>query len=286
MEQQKNNKVIYFHVGLGKTASTYLQYKVFPKFKGIYYIQRTRYGNYPSIIEQTNYDKYLISREFDRQFEREVRKMAAHYPDANIIIVLRRNDSWLASQYRRYVKNGGYKSFGEFVDIENNQGHWDRKEGFFSQKLKLIEELFPNKPLVLFHEELKKDPFSFIDRIAKYTGTEYEKNKININPQHKSYSEKQLKVIKRISKKIFPRERKEIQNKTLHYISFRSRWLLCHLILYSAALIPSKWVPEETIIDQGELEKIKNFYKDDWSKCIEFAKEKSFDPSVVEILNS
>ncbi|MFO8236037.1 MAG: hypothetical protein R6U04_11610 [Bacteroidales bacterium] len=279
------NKEIYFHVGLGKTASTYLQYKVFPKFKGIYYIQRTRYEKYPKIIEQTNHKTYLISREFDRQFEREVRRMASHYPYASIIIVLRRNDSWLASQYRRYVKNGGYKSFGEFVDIENNQGHWDLKEGFFHKKLQLIEEIFPNKPLVLFHDELKNDPFSFIDRIAKYTGAEYEKNKIDINPQHKSYSTKQLKVLKRISTKIFPREKKEIKNKTLHYINFRSRWLLCHLILYAAYLLPKKWFLDEKIIGNEELEKIKAYYYDDWSKCIEFAKEKSFDPTAVDALS-
>lgn len=285
MEITKNRKEIYFHVGLGKTASTYLQYKVFPKLKGIYYIQRTRYNKYPLIIKKTNYNKYLISREFDRQFEKEVKKMASLYPNAKIIIVLRRNEGWLASQYRRYIKNGGNRSMQEFIDIEKNQGRWDRQEAFFYKKLQLIDENFTNKPLVLFHEELKKSPFSFIDRIAKYTGTNYDKNKINIKPRHKSYNTKQLKVIKRISKTLSLPDRKEHKTKIARYINFRTRWLFCHLILYAASLIPSKWTPEETIIDDDTLKKIREFYADDWSKCIEFAKEKSFDPTVVNALS-
>jgi len=45
-------KEVYFHVGLGKTASTYLQYQLFPKLKGIKYFQRSSYKRYHKIIEK------------------------------------------------------------------------------------------------------------------------------------------------------------------------------------------------------------------------------------------
>jgi hypothetical protein len=182
------------------------------------------------------------------------------------------------------VKNGGHKSFKQFVDINDNQGKWDKKEVFFYPKLQLIEELFTNKPLVLFHDELKKDPYSFFDRIANYTGTTYNRGLINVNPQHKSYSEKQLKVIKKASRFLFPNDLKKTNSKTLHYMRFRSRWLLCHLILYSAQLFPNSWVPNETIINKQELEQVRNHFQEDWENCIWFARTKSFDPTVVDVL--
>ncbi len=44
-----NDYQIYYHVGLGKAASTYLQNRVFPVLEGIRYVHRDRYrhtGNY------------------------------------------------------------------------------------------------------------------------------------------------------------------------------------------------------------------------------------------------
>ena len=37
MTQQSSEKEVFFHVGLGKTATTYLQYQFFPKLRGIHY---------------------------------------------------------------------------------------------------------------------------------------------------------------------------------------------------------------------------------------------------------
>ena len=268
MEQQRNGLELYCHVGLGKTASTYLQYRFFPKLKGIYYIQRTKYRKFSGIIEFTNYSKYLVSREFDRQFEREVRKIAEKYPDARIIIVLRRNDSWIASQYRRYVKNGGTQPFENFLDLENDQGLWKQKDVYFYPKLELVKELFPHPPLVLLHDELKKDPYAFFDRIAQYTGTTYDRNSIVINPSHKSYSTKQLKILQRVASVLFPREWKGSRKRWKHYIRFRSRWLLLHLVLYVAALLPESLAGRDPLISPDQLERVQEFFKEDWDKCL------------------
>lgn len=279
---QKKKPEIYFHVGLGKTASTYLQYKLFPKLKGIHYIQRTRYNDYPSIIEKHSDDKFLISREFDRQFIRETGKMAEYDPDARIIVVLRRNDSWIASQYRRYVKNGGFKSFDAFLDLENNRGYWEREEVLFYPKLKFLEDHFNHKPLILFHDELKSNPWKFFQRIAEYTGTTYDKNQVSVRPSHKSYNTKQLLIIRNLSKKLFKKDKVEGKTKLQHYIKFRSRWLLCHLILYGAKIIPSNIEQREEIIPKSSMEKVKSYYAEDWQQCLDFAREKSYDPTALE----
>jgi hypothetical protein len=145
-------KQILFHVGLAKTASTWLQQKVFPKFHGIYYVKNTSYHRYASIINQSRHPKYLVSREFDRQLEREVSRFAALYPEAHPFIVLRRHDSWIASQYRRRMKNGFGLPFEDFIDLDRDQGCWKQSDLYLLPKLHILERYFSQKPLDLFYK--------------------------------------------------------------------------------------------------------------------------------------
>ncbi len=272
MEQA--GKLVFFHVGLGKTASTYLQYKVFPKLKGICYIQRTRYKKSPEIIKHKSNKKFLVSREFDRQMEREVSHFSKHFPQTMPIIILRRQDSWIASQYRRFVKNGRPFSFKEFFDVDNDTGVWKKKELFFREKIRILEKYFKNKPLVLFHDDLKKNPWEFIDRIAIYTGATYNKDAISLAPSHKSYNIKQLIILRKISRAIGIKRIKPKNNLLLKWLAYRYRWLLCHLVLYIAYFIPYQLKKEDVLIPPEELEKIKDYYEYDWQECLKYAGKK------------
>jgi len=265
-----NQKEVFFHVGLGKTASTYLQYQFFPKLKGIKYFQRSKYKRYAKIIEQSNWNRYFFSREFDRQFEKEVTGIAQHYPHAGIIIILRRHDSWMASQYRRYVKNGGHKSFGDFFHLHDENGEWQSKDVYFYPKLQLIDKLFHKKPLVLFHDDLKKDPLAFFDKMANYLGASYDKNKVSLSPVHKSYNLKQLLIMRRLGGLLFRKRKPASKHNFVNYIRYRSRWLFCHGVLYAAPLLPNSLTKNQELINPAFLQEIKDYFTDDWQKCIEF----------------
>lgn len=264
-------KQVFFHIGLGKTASTYLQYKFFPKLRGIYYIQRTKYKKSPRIIARKNHHKFLVSREFDRQMERETKWFAGFYPHAKIIIILRQQDQWIASQYRRYIKNGGFLPFNQFIDLQNNEGIWDPKELEFYQKLLQVERTFGSKPLVLFHKDLKKDPHAFFNQICEFTGTSYDPNEIVLNPSHKSYSEKQLIILRKINRFLFSRHPRPIKNRIIHWLRFRSKWLFLHLLLYIIQLVPQAVTRNEVLIPEQDLNNIKSYYREDWDKCIQYA---------------
>ena len=264
------NKRIYFHVGLAKTGSTFLQNNFFPKLQNIKYISTHKYRKCIDIINKTNYDSYLISREFDRQLEEEVKKILSHFPDTKIIIVFREHRKWISSQFKRFSKNGYHFKFEKFYNNEN-LGYWKNEDMIYMNKLKIINKYSNHDPLVLNFEELKTNPDSYLSKIAQFTNSTFNKNSISLNVVHKSYSEKQLvflkgfcKIFKSKPPKYYP------NNKLKHWLYFRPWWLLFHLVMYFAILLPKKLVVKKPLIDNKYLDKTMKKYIDDWKEVLKY----------------
>lgn len=273
---QPNHPEVFFHLGLGKVASTYLQYAFFPKLKGIYYIQRTRYRNTKSIVDKNQGKRFFVSREMDQQLEAEVKLFAEQFPNTKAILLLRRHDDWIASQYRRHIKNGSPIPFEEFIDIDQDKGWWPKSELYFYPKIKIIERYFNSKPLVLFYEDLKKDPYQFMDKIAAFLGASYERENVSLASIHTSYNETQLKIMRNAAGVLFKKEPNWSKNRLLLWFQRRGRLLLCYLILYPAKLIPKSWVSKEPLIPIEERARIKEAFKEDWESCKNYASSNNF----------
>ncbi len=257
---------VYFHVGLGKTGSKYLQFIFFPALKGIKYIHMTRYRKSKEIIKRVGSGKFLVSREFDRQFEKEIEWFSADFPDAGAIMVLRRHDEWILSQYKRYIKNGHRFSFDELFNL-NNTGFFKIEHMLFYEKIKFLESHFTKKPLVLLYDELRNNPKSFLDKIAIYTGTTYDKSKIGFSKKHASYSEKQLKFIYVLSKHINLIAGDSKLKKYLFVYPIR------YPVLYLSKYVPDSLAPNVNLMPEKEkLIEIKEFFREDWEKCVEYIK--------------
>ena len=259
-----SEKEIYFHVGLAKTGSTFVQNNFFPKLKNIKYISTHKYKRCIDIIKKTNYKSYLISREFDRKLDEEVRKVLKHFPQTKIIIVFREHKKWISSQFKRYSKNGWHWDFEEFYNNENT-GYWKRDDMIYFDKLKIISKYSKSRPLVLNFDELKTNPHSYLEKISNFTNSNYIKDDISLNVVHKSYSEKQLVFLKEFCK-IFKSTppRYYAKNKLKHWLFFRPWWLLYHLVMYFAILLPKSLVVKKPLINQKYLQNTMNKYKDDW----------------------
>jgi len=260
-------KEIFFHVGTGKTGTTFLQYRVFPKLMGIYYIQRTRYKKAIKIIGNTQFGKYLISREFDQQLEDEVRSFSSKYRDVAPIIVFRRHDDYIASQYRRFVKNGFRGSFQEFFDLENDEGLFKKIDLNYSHQIGILEKYFTREPIVLFYDDLRTDPVAFISNLTNKMGTAINISNVNLTRKHTSYSEKQLKAIRYIGRYINIRKRRIFRNGLLQLLFSYFLGMVRYSTLLIAALLPEKIFSDQPLIADQELQQVKDYFNEDWLKC-------------------
>jgi hypothetical protein len=266
---------IYFHVGLGKVASTYLQYQFFPKLQGIRYIQRTQYRKAPDLIQQEQAPKYLVSREFDRQLPEEVKWFGQYFQHVKPILLLRRHDAWIASQYRRYLKNGGRASLEGFLDLEHDQGRWRLAEVRFMPYIQALEQQFSFKPLVLFHEDFKADPQAFFQRLAGEMGVTYDLDRIDLQPSHTSYTDKQLRFMRKYGSYLFRSGRILPQQPLARWLKRRSEMLLSYTLLYSSQLLPEAWVQDEELYPAEYLRAIRQYFQEDWEACRAYARQQA-----------
>jgi len=249
-----------------------LQHRVFPYFKDIFYIPTTRYKKSIKIIEAKKHLRYLVSREFDQQLEQEVKWFSQNYPNAKPIIVFRRHDSYIASQYRRFVKNGFRGNFQDFFNL-NNSGYFKKHDLDFSRQIKILEEHFTHKPLVLIYEDLKSNPKQFINKLSDEIKAPVDLKDVNFNKKHTSYSEKQLKAVIAVGKHINLLKRRVFKNSILHFFWKLYLESIRYSILYTSKLIPKKFFSSKPLISKKELEEVRNFYEKDWEHCLIYSQK-------------
>ena len=258
-----SGKTVYFHVGLGKTGSTFLQQEVFPKLDGIHYVGPQQYKKVARIVSQSRQSKILVSREFDKQLEEELRSFCEQISNVKVIVCFRRQDEWMASQYRRRVKNGWLMSFHEFIDVEQNTGYWKAEELYYQPKVELIRSITGNDPLVLVYDELRDDPQAYLKRISDFIGIKLPQN-ISFKPRHRSFSDKQLIVLQTFCRKFVRSVPRGRSNKLMHWLLYRPVWAFYHIVLYAAKFIPWSLISRKELIISDELEAVKRFFEEDW----------------------
>jgi len=251
-------------VGTGKTGTTYLQYRVFPKLEGIQYIQRTKFRRYPQLIAKSNSERILLSREFDQQLEREIKAFTRHYPDTTPIIVFRRHDSYIASQYRRFVKNGFTGSFTDFFDLDRDEGYFKQIDLNYQHQVELLKKYFTQPPLIFIYEDMRENPTAFFQIMAKAMGAQLNIDDINLNRKHTSYSLKQLKFIKQTGRRINLRKRRVFSNSILHFFWKIYMGAIRYSVLYLGRVLPDSRFDDTPLIDPRELERVQAAYAEDW----------------------
>ncbi len=266
------NPEIFFHIGLGKTGTTFLQYRAFPFFSGLEYIQRTRFRKAKEIIRTSSSSRFFISFECDQQLEDVAKDWAMTFPDTRPIIVFRRHDSWIASQYRRFVKNCHVKEFKELYHLDGSSGLFKEKDLLFYPMVEMLELTFNKRAIVLLYDDMRADPKGFITNMAAMMGSDIDLSKVNFSNKHSSYSEKQLKGLRASQKYINLKKKVIFKNRTMEFFRKTAVNGTRYLILAVSRFVPDSKFSEKPLVTEGELSALREVFASDWDKIVERAK--------------
>ena len=96
MKQEYEDIEVFFHVGVERTGTKYLQKTIFPDYESVHFINRNRYHKATQIIAKREHKRYLVSMELNLSphFEEEVKSFSNTFPNAKTIMVLRPHEKW------------------------------------------------------------------------------------------------------------------------------------------------------------------------------------------------
>jgi len=163
---------IIIHVGLHRTASTFLQREVFPKMKSINFICQDNmplrdlvlnaylsHGKVNLISEEglSGYSQKTIKQATRAQIAKRLSKL---FPDAEIILVTRNVDDWLLSMYKAFCNKPSIKYEKWIKRIPESDKDIDAY-------IKILNKLF-KRVLVIPFNLLKEDTYKFVRTICNF----------------------------------------------------------------------------------------------------------------------
>jgi hypothetical protein len=184
--------------------------------------------------------------------------------------VLRRHDKWLKSKYKYHIRKNGRLTFNEFFNLDDT-GRMSVDELRFMSKIEFLQSQFKHRPLVIFQEELAAAPEKVFELLATELNATITK-KIPTKKIKSAYSNKQLKSLLRFNQR-FPYKRLSKENpEFIRFLHKKYRQLILHSIAYFAKFFPEPSdEKEQELIPGDKLQKIRDYFSEDWNKAQEYA---------------
>ena len=257
----KQGKTIYYHVGLEKTGSTFLQKNVFPQLKGITYIPKKHYKHFLNHSAAYPAGNYLVTHEQNVNFKKRTAAFRNKVEGKVFpVIFLRNQKDWLVSQYKRYLKNGHTTTIFNFFDPENPDNSQLNADALhFYDKIIHLEKTFGVKPKIVFYFDFREDAQGVVQDLVDYMNASVDINQINFSPQHTSYAVRQLKFYLWLT------------NKLNHHPIKRKKWFR-YPMLHLAQIVPAAVFSKVDWITDDYLQKIDERYAGDWTKCLNYTR--------------
>tara|TARA_R110000782_G_scaffold67650_5_gene136621 strand:+ start:11262 stop:12353 length:1092 start_codon:yes stop_codon:yes gene_type:complete len=221
---------VFLHIGMGKSASSFLQNRCFPKLssQGFQYnpppvmdevvrlmsvpnpteeeIDATR-QTITTYLRSSNCQRLFLSREHfttrDWKFcyADSTSLLKRLFPEAKIIVILRHQVSWTKSLYREAVHQGVLMTYKEFLNFDGTNIRRDAAPAqtdpfavdFFDFLTTLFDRFDRDNVLVIFFENFKKNPLAVIDQIGAFLGGDIRPD--DITPERRGLSGLSIRML-------------------------------------------------------------------------------------------
>lgn len=179
----KKAPCIFVHIGAYKTGTTLLQKKIFAFWPNMTYMNDL-WLSYLVLVEDNR--KYIISNEtlYGRPWARNsglswaaerqaiVKALSRLFPDAQILLSLRRHSGLILSLYKQYLHEGGTLKLEQFYDFKKDRGIIRKAQIFFMDTITLLQECFERRPFVFTLEEIAGDLPGLLKKLERLFGEE------------------------------------------------------------------------------------------------------------------
>lgn len=284
----------YLHIGYSKAASTWFQEflrkdeKVFLVYKsdfffplhsnkynkGLQYYSRffkgagsyrIRVESHEHIILPFHHPRLKCASTNLEAVEMIARRIKDYLPGIKIVVIIRNQTDILLSRYTQYILQGGKAGSAEFLNklVFTDDNYLKYMDYRYAKVIQLLYDIFGELyVLVLFQEELKHDPETFLDSLSAFFNHSFSyspremKKKKNVAPS--PGGSKFIRFINRILVK----EVATIEAKTRTRIPWIAWYTLVKTIRYLDRF-PGKKKDKRTLFTPGEIKKIRDIFAED-----------------------
>lgn len=278
---------LYLHVGLHKTGTTTFQKEIFPYGSGYTYLGR-EYS--PNLIKKIPFssrlvisDETLIGRLY-KSYENKnnlswlndnlnnLDRISALYPNAHIILGVRKHASWILSIYKHYIKYGGTKSKKEFIkSLENKNQRISYSDLMFMDRIKHIIDKFNNRPFVYRTDDIYKNKNILLKNLSFYiTGVTDSFDSLEdkqFDKLNKGVDSRQARLIRYLNSTKLYKFSDDLNNKDKRNVLCRkfnlSSFKTVNLLINSS----NKY---KLSLEEKELSKIEEIFKKDWDLVTDY----------------
>lgn len=197
--------MLFIHVGLHKTATTYFQSDVFPRWPGLNYIRNL---SIEALLKVDPDRISLISREglsggviaSSQEKLLHLYRLRMMFPEAHIMISFRGHSGYLNAQYNQYLRYGGKLTFDRFFDLEADRGVVKQDDLRFRNYIEAIEKYWGRKPFVFSLLEVKESFSVLLEEMGLFFGlAPPEISEINRGQRNVSIGRAQAEILRKIN---------------------------------------------------------------------------------------
>ncbi|MDX1406591.1 MAG: hypothetical protein R3330_00615 [Saprospiraceae bacterium] len=262
----QGNNEIFYHCGMMRTGTTYLQRTVFPYFKGIRYVPKRQYFERDEIIRDSAASRFLISYELamDDQWEREINNVSEEWPDTTPIVVIRRHSDWLLSEYKRQLKNGYIRHFHQLWSEDDKAAQYQKEDLMYCRRVAFLREKFNNPPVILKYSDMQHDPLGFVHSLAGIVDATFDPADIDLRWRHTSYGDRELRALRHVMKFVNLNRERANQHPALFRLVRLLRDTVRYGILHTASLLPG----DTHLVPKQVLDHVDEVYRKDWETIL------------------
>jgi hypothetical protein len=266
------DKRIILHIGMHKTASSYMQANIFPKLNDTLFI----YGA-SKFIKQWNEQVHnsnnhlLISHEclsgipwdkngllgidgshdWLKSFEKNINTLRLLFPDAVIIVFFRKHGDLLTSLHKQYIHEGGILNLSDFYGQDKLL---QPKDLSFKYRIDLLNKLFENVYFLDF-EDFKNIGDQYLKMFFQNEfSLDLESGKKSKSIENRGVSGNKLEALRKVNRYYnkFPEKLKKI----LRGLGLSPRFIFQSRLRF--------WKAEDSKTRLKSRKEINKYFNDDW----------------------